>query len=343
MLQVVANDVRKNYYDLKFHGIDWDAKVAEAKQQIEKATSFNMALSDIAAALDSLHDSHTFLIPPNHAFHLDYGIQYQIIGQRCFVTRVRPKSDADNKGVKPGDEVLAINGFPVNRDDLWKIQYVFSVLRPQPELQFTLQDPLGVQRKVDVLAKIRSDKKVLDLTGDEGDIWDVVRDEENQDHLLRARYAEYGDQLLVIKVPEFIFSQDEVENMIGKARKHENLILDLRGNPGGSVDTLKYLIGGVFDKEIKIADRVGRKETKPEMAKPSRNPFTGKLVVLVDARSASAAELFSRLVQLQKRGAVIGDRTSGAVMEARRYGEQMGLDTVIFYGASITEWGLSDG
>ncbi len=76
------------------------------------------------------------------------------------------------------------------------------------------------------------------------------------------------------------------------------------------------------------------------MAKPSRNPFTGKLVVLVDARSASAAELFSRLVQLQKRGAVIGDRTSGAVMEARRYGEQMGLDTVIFYGASITEWDL---
>ncbi len=218
-----------------------------------------MALSDIAAALDSLHDSHTFLIPPIISFHLDYRIQYEMIGRRCFVTRVRPKSDADNKGVKPGDEVLAINGFPVNRDDLWKIQYVFSVLRPQPELQFTLQDPLGVQRKVDVLAKIRSDKKVLDLTGDDGDIWDVVRDEENQDHLLRARYAEYGDQLLVIKVPEFIFSQDEVENMIGKARKHENLILDLRGNPGGSVDTLKYLIGGVFDKEIKIADRVGRR------------------------------------------------------------------------------------
>jgi C-terminal processing protease CtpA/Prc len=45
--------------------------------------------------------------------------------------------------------------------------------------------------------------------------------------------------------------------MIGRARKYPNLIIDLRGNPGGSVDTLKYLVGGVFDKEIKIADRGG--------------------------------------------------------------------------------------
>ncbi|PYV47342.1 MAG: hypothetical protein DMG94_06500, partial [Acidobacteria bacterium] len=58
------------------------------------------------------------------------------------------------------------------------------------------------------------------------------------------------------------------------------------------------------------------------------------------ARSASAAELFARIVQLEKRGTVIGDRTSGAVMEAKHYDEQMGTDTVIFYGASITEWDL---
>src|SRR5512141_2116067 len=33
MVQVVSSDVKKHYYDTKFHGVDFDAKVAEAKQQ----------------------------------------------------------------------------------------------------------------------------------------------------------------------------------------------------------------------------------------------------------------------------------------------------------------------
>jgi C-terminal processing protease CtpA/Prc len=227
------------------------------------------------------------------------------------------------------------------------MQYVFSVLRPQPGLRLELEDPAGKQRTVDVASKMREGKRVADLTGGNAgnDIWDLIRESENQRHLMRARSVEYGDQLMVLKVPEFFFSQVEVEDMIGKARRHQNLIVDLRGNPGGAIDTLKYLVGGMFDKEVKIGDRVGRKESKPEVAKPLHDPFTGKLVVLVDSRSASAAELFARIVQLEKRGTVIGDRSSGSVMEAKHYQEQIGMDTVIFYGASITEWDLimSDG
>lgn len=348
ILQVVANDVKKHYYDPKFHGVDWDAKVAEAKERIAKADSFNRAMSSIAAALDTLNDSHTFFLPPQHAYRLSYGFEYQMVGDRCFITQVRPKSDAENRGVKRGDQLLALNGFNVNRDDLWKMQYVFSVLRPQPGLRLTLQDEAGAQRQVDVTAKISGGSHVpKDLTGGGGgqDIWDLIRQGENDEHLMRARFAEYGDQLLALKVPVFFFSQSEVESMIGKARKYPNLIIDVRGNPGGSVETLKYLVGGVFDKEVKIADRAGRKETKPEVAKSWRNSYSGKIAVLVDARSASAAELLARIIQLEKRGAVIGDQSSGSVMEAKHYDEKMGADTVIFYGASITEWDLlmSDG
>ncbi|HST08856.1 MAG TPA: S41 family peptidase [Terriglobales bacterium] len=342
ILQVVAGDVRKHYFDPKFHGVDFDAKVVEAKQNIEKANSFNMSMSHIAAALDSLDDSHTFLIPPQHAYRYDSGLQYQMIGERCFVMRVRPQSYAEAKGVKAGDEIVTLNGYLVNRRDIWKMQYVFGLLRPQPNLRLGLQDPTGGQRQVDVAAKIRNTKPVTDLTGGGGggDIWDLIREVENEEHLTRARYAEYGDQLMVLKVPEFSFSAAEVDKMIGKARKYPNLIMDLRGNPGGSVETLKYLVGGMFEKEVKIADRTGRKETKAEVAKAAHNPFTGKLAVLVDSKSASAAELFARIVQLEKRGVVMGDQTAGAVMEAKHYSEKIGTDTVVFFGASITEWDL---
>jgi C-terminal processing protease CtpA/Prc len=347
ILQVIASDVRKHYFDPKFHGVDFDAKVAEAKQNIENATSFNMSMSHIEAALDSLNDSHTFLIPPQHAYRYDSGLRYQMVGDRCFVMRVRPKSDAESKGIKPGDEIVAINGYNVSRRDLWKMQYVFGILRPQPTLLLGLRNSTGVQRRVDIAAKVRDIKRITDLTGSNGgsDIWDMIREAETDEHLTRARYMEYGNQLMVLKVPEFSFSAAEADTMIGKARKHTNLIIDLRGNPGGDVEALKYLVGGIFEKEVKIADRTGRKGTKPEIAKARHNPFTGKLVVLVDSKSASAAELFARIVQLEKRGVVMGDRTAGAVMEARHYSEKLGTDTVIFFGASITEWDLimSDG
>ncbi len=339
MLMTVGDDVLKHYYDPNFHGVDLKAQIAAAKQKIEKTNSNNMALSEIAAALDPLNDSHTFFLPPQHAFRHDYGWEDQMVGDRCFITQVRPKSDADVKGVKPGDQILSINGFNPTREDLWKMQYVFGVLRPQPGLRLALQDPLGNKRTVDVAASVQVTSRVKDLTGagGGGDIWDLIRQGESQAHLMRARYVESGDALLVLKVPAFFFSGSEVATMMDKARKHNALILDLRGNPGGSVETLQYLAGGVFDKDVKISDRVGRKESKAQIAKGSHHPFTGKLVVLVDSKSASAAELFARLMQIEKRGIVLGDQSSGKVMEAKRYSEKVGIDTVVFFGVSVTD------
>ncbi len=55
--------------------------------------------------------------------------------------------------------------------------------------------------------------------------------------------------------------------MFGIAKKHEALILDLRGSPGGLTTTLERVVGNVCDHDVKISDRVGRKEHKPQLAK----------------------------------------------------------------------------
>jgi len=183
-------------------------------------------------------------------------------------------------------------------------------------------------------------KHLTDLTLANGasDLFDLVRKEQTDEHLRRARIVERGDELMILKLPAFDYRTPlEVAEMIGKARKHKALIVDLRGNGGGSVETLRHFVDGMFDRDVKIGDRVGRKENKPEMAKASHNPFLGKLIVLVDSESASAAELFARVMQIEKRGLVLGDRTSGSVMEARHYDEQWGTDTVVFYGVSVTD------
>lgn len=59
--------------------------------------------------------------------------------------------------------------------------------------------------------------------------------------------------------------------------------------------------------------------------------------MLVDSRSGSAAELLARVVQLEKRGSVIGDRTGGAVMRSKSYPHELGQDVVVFFGVSITD------
>jgi hypothetical protein len=50
MLGDVASDVRHHYYDPKLRGVDWDAKVQEAREKIAKAKSWEEATLDIAAA-----------------------------------------------------------------------------------------------------------------------------------------------------------------------------------------------------------------------------------------------------------------------------------------------------
>lgn len=139
-------------------------------------------------------------------------------------------------------------------------------------------------------------------------------------------------------MPAFDLEESKVDDIVGRAKKRKALILDLRGNGGGYEITLRRMISNFFDRDIKLGELKGRKETKHLTAKTrGGNAFAGKLIVLLDSNSASAAELFARIVQMENRGIVIGDVSAGAVMRAKQYNHQVGVEVVILYGASITD------
>jgi carboxyl-terminal processing protease len=128
--------------------------------------------------------------------------------------------------------------------------------------------------------------------------------------------------------------------MMKKASAHKALVLDLRGNPGGRVLTLERFVGYFFDREVKVGDFKMRKESKEIKVKPRRsNSFSGDLIVLVDSQSSSAAEVFARIVQLEKRGRVVGDQSSGMVMESMRYQYELETkdDAPTLFGLMITD------
>jgi carboxyl-terminal processing protease len=335
MLLMGYGDVKKNYYDKTYHGVDWDAKYHDFDGKIKGITTLGQGFSMIASLMMTLNDSHTFFLPPSRPVRLEYGFRIQMIGDRAFITRVRPGTDAEAK-VHPGDEVIAYNRFKVDRDSLWKMDYYYNRLSPQAGSELVLKDVKGQQREVKVDAKVQQLKRILDLTWS-ADVWQMIRESEAADHQLRQRYVEMGD-VMIWKMPEFDLADAQVADMFNIARKHKALVLDLRENPGGLVTTLERMVGAVFDHDVKIADRIGRKELKPQMAKThGKTTFDGKIVVLIDSVSGSAAELFARVIQLEQRGIVIGDRSSGSVMEAKICSESQGVDSKIFYGFSVTD------
>lgn len=339
MLSTIKSDLQKYYYDPTYHGMNLDERFKTAEEKIKQATSLAQLLGIVAQVLLDLNDSHTFFLPPGRTYQTDYGWKMQAIGERIFATAIKPGSDAEAKGLKEGDEIFSVDGLKPTREQLWKILYLYQVIRPRPGMRLVVIKPDGKQVQLDVAAKIREGKKVMDLTAG-GLGYDTNRltiEAQNEAYLNRHRFEEMGD-VLVWKMPEFDLEKLKVDDVMGKVKKRKALILDLRGNPGGYIETLLRMIGNVFDHDVKVGDMTMRKEKKLMLAKTrGSDAFNGKLIVLIDSESASSSELFARVVQLEKRGIVIGDRSAGAVMESRHYGHDLGVDIVIPYGVSVTD------
>jgi carboxyl-terminal processing protease len=346
MLDQVSADVKHEYYDPKLHGLDWDAMVLQTRQKIAQAPDMTVANAQIAALLESLNDSHTFFAPPRYLKTVDYGWKFQMFGDRCYVTEVTPGSDAEKKGMKPGDEILTINGFTMERDSVARMQYAINVLMPRSSLRLELRNPAGRARRFDVESVVHVNPTVIGLSGSSADLWFYEMGELKDWERMRPQYKEFGPDLMILRIPAFFQTGLQVDALFKKAREHKTLIVDLRGTPGGLVASLLAYLDNVFDHDFNASDVLTRKKTESLMVKSNRHgSFTGKLIVLVDSETASAGELFARVVQLEHRGTVLGDRSSGRVMTAQQFTHEASWNVTYLYGDSITvaDMRMSDG
>lgn len=343
MLDKIELDIKEHYYDPQLHELDLDERFENARQKIATAQSQNEALLHIAGAVAALNDSHTRFLPPPAPYGVEYGWLMQAVGDsNCYVTEVRPDSDAAKKGLRPGDQVESVNGVTLTRQDLSYVEYGYKVF-PQSGLHLVVQSADGAQKTIVAMAKVLPGQPYIrhsdQMTWLRNHARDVARD--------RSQYHTEGN-VLFWKLPDFVMEPADVEKSLDKVHSSESVVLDLRGNPGGSVNALSKLVGGFFAHDVRIGDRKTRKDSEQQIAKTrGRKAFGGKLIVLVDSRSSSAAEIFARVVQLEKRGVVLGDRSAGAVMEAQFFPHAVSLSptTMSPYGATITVAALvmSDG
>ncbi len=335
MLQNVRKAIKEDYFDPNFKGMDIDARFRQAEERLKAVDSLSQAFGVIAQAVMDLDDSHTRFYPPSRSAIVDYGWRMKIFGDKTFITGVKENSDAQAKGLKVGDQVLRMNGFAPTRKDLWKMIYYYQVINPQTRIKMEIQRPDGSTASLEVEAKVTQLKTVINLWNSI-DFSDAVREGAKLANANRHHFRTVGGAQ-IWRMPDFAFEPAEVGSRVGEAKGKQAFILDLRGNPGGYVVTLEKVAGFFFENDTKIADYKARKPYKPQMAKSSgADVFKGKVIVLLDSASGSAAEIFGRLMQIEKRGVVLGDVSAGAVMMSRGVGFDAGVGTVISYGLNLT-------
>lgn len=332
MLKQIKEVLEQHYYDKTFRGIDLDARFKVASERIKTLDTNWQIFRTIAQVLVEFDDSHTLFYPPNRSNRVEYGFTLQMIGQNCIVTDVKRGSDAEAKGLKIGDTVTGVGKYIPTRENLWKLNYILYWLDPQEQLTLQIAGPNNSSKEMQITASFKSfEDRIKEAE---------KRRKEKRENPYRC-YSIDGETI-ACRLDTFAVEKKFIDQMMTEVAKHKKLVLDLRGNGGGYVKMEEYLTGHFFDRNLKIADFVMRDKKKERVAKvQSERNFKGDLVVLIDSNSASASEVFSRVIQLEKRGRIVGDVSSGAVMTSYQVQLQEnrgvpGYETISVFGMNVT-------
>lgn len=332
MLDEIKELIKVRYYDKKYRGIDLDERFKTAKEKVKTLDTNWQIFRTIAQVVMEFDDSHTRFYPPSRSNRVEYGFSMQMIGNNCFVVDVKKGSDAEKKGLKIGDIIIGIGQLSLNRDNLWKINYLLYDLDPQETIRVYTLNADKTEKEV----RINATFKTLEDRQKEAEKRRKVKKENPY------KCQKIDAETIACKLYTFSIDKKYIDKMMKEVEGHKKMILDLRGNGGGYVKIEEYLTGHFFDRDIKIADFVMRNKTKEIIAKSQKDKlFNGELIVLIDSNSASASEVFARVIQLEKRGKVVGDVSAGAVMTsnfitmANSRGVS-GFQTLSFFAMNVT-------
>ena len=279
---------------------------------IEKELDRNDWFSIFINSIVERFDPHTFYFSPDDKDKFDISMSGKFEG---IGARLQKKSDA----VEVSE---LISGGPAWRGkQLEAGDLIIKVAQGDEE-------PIDIagMRLDDVVKKIKGPKGTeVRLTVKKVDgtleVISIIRDEvETEETFAKSSIIEkQGEKYGIIYLPKFYISFDnkderdafkDVAIEIEKLKKQniKGLIIDLRGNGGGSLETVVNMTG-LFIEQGPIV-QVKSPNRKPEILsdKDSKVQWTGPLVVMVDNFSASASEIFAAAIQDYKRGLVIGSK-----------------------------------
>lgn len=314
--------VKYDALNLKLAGKDW-AKTQEILgkryryaikrlKQSESEDVFQIVMNSFARVVEP----HTSYLSPRNAerFQMEMNLSLEGIGavlraeeDYTVIQSVVKGGPADkSKQLKPKDRIVGVSQDEKEFVDVigWRLDDVVELIKGPKGSRVRLQVLPGEaddDANLKVVAIVRDTIKLEDRAAKSEVYFEKASDEKSK-------------KLGVITIPSFYnnLSRDvkkEIESL--KEQNVEGIIVDLRGNGGGSLTEATLLTGLFIDQGPVVQVRDGANRVQVNSDTDGYSYYEGPLTVMVDRYSASASEIFSAAIQDYGRGVIVGEHTFG--------------------------------
>jgi carboxyl-terminal processing protease len=325
----VWTTIRDKHWQKEPGGLNWQAIHEEFRPRVEKAANLDEVRGLLREMLGRLHQTHFNILPSTVYAAVDQeaageaqaGIDLRVLDKQAIVTRVDAGSSAERAGVKPGWKIVSTGNPGAEHRD-------FDPLIQQALADATIHE-LTLTRSL--LARLSGDagRRVhvafLDGAGQtveldlalapprgEGAIFGNLPQQHVWFESKRIGSVAYLRFNLFL---DLVHVMGEFEGIIKDCTSCSGLIIDLRGNPGGIGGMAMGMAGFLVDQPNQ---RLGIMQTRDVSLNFVINPrpvvFQGPVAVLMDACSASTAEIFAGGLKDLGRARVFGTRSAAAAL-----------------------------
>ena len=276
------------------------AEVAISNLYVDKVDEERLVENAIRGMLDKLDPHSSYLTPkeveqsnePLNGNFEGIGVQFNMIEDTLLVIQPVTNGPSEKVGIIAGDRIVSVNDTAIA-----------GVKMSKEEIMKRLRGPKGTKVRLGIVRQ--GIKDLLKFT--------VVRDKIPVKSVDATYMIRPG--IGYIRIGSFgATTHDEFVESLSQLQQQgmEHLILDLQENGGGYLKAAVDIANEFLEKGDLIVYTEGRKVPRTEYKADGKGVFlNGKIVVLVDGYTASAAEIVTGAVQDQDRGLVVGRRTFG--------------------------------
>ena len=220
------------------------------------------------------------------------GIQFNILDDTLMVIQTITGGPSEKAGVMAGDRIISVGDTAIA-----------GVKMPQEDIMKRLRGPRGTKAHLGIVREGIDETIYIDVIRDKIPLNSVDAAFMVTPHTGLIRFSNFAAT-----------TYDEVVEAIRKlkAQGMKNLILDVTQNGGGFLQAAAEIASELLPKDDLIVYTQGRAIQPQSFLSRGGSAFQdGKVIVLVDEYSASAAEILAGAIQDQDRGLVVGRRTFG--------------------------------
>ncbi|MDQ6788425.1 MAG: S41 family peptidase, partial [Acidobacteriota bacterium] len=316
LLQEMINRLNRSHFAIVSPEVASEIEKAKAKAKVKKTDPLNKTLEADDSKEDETEESDDDL---NSKYGI--GIDVRILNNQVVITKVEKDSPAEKSGLKTGFVIEKINDVSLN-EFVEKIHlygaYAKSVqkLLPLEILTWFINGEKDTILNLTYLDE-KDEPKQVNIKREklDGQLLTLIQSLPKQ--FFRFETALIGEDVGYIKFNLFVLDLSEKFcSAISQFKDKKAIIIDLRGNLGGSYGVLMGISGLLTDKDFVIGTEINKISRTIRIIHPHRKNYKGKIIVLTDNLSYSAAEIFAAALQENNRAIVIGERSAGEALPA---------------------------